>query len=110
MVARVAVKGRSGQAAETALIACPSRTIDRRVSGMVKSSLIREMSLTVAMGVPAVTMAPGDTVRRLTQPEKGARTTRAPMEARARCALARSEEHTSELQSRMRISYAVVCL
>src|SRR3546814_1799811 len=27
-----------------------------------------------------------------------------------RCALARSEEHTSELQSLMRISYAVFCL
>src|SRR3546814_3960954 len=29
---------------------------------------------------------------------------------RARTALARSEEHTSELQSLMRISYAVFCL
>src|SRR3546814_7072298 len=28
----------------------------------------------------------------------------------ARCALPRSEEHTSELQSLMRISYAVFCL
>src|SRR3546814_10052070 len=27
-----------------------------------------------------------------------------------RCAIARSEEHTSELQSLMRISYAVFCL
>src|SRR3546814_8838477 len=30
--------------------------------------------------------------------------------ARARCDPARSEEHTSELQSLMRISYAVFCL
>src|SRR3546814_8255887 len=32
------------------------------------------------------------------------------MERRAACVLLRSEEHTSELQSLMRISYAVLCL
>src|SRR3546814_2132551 len=34
----------------------------------------------------------------------------APEHARARCVVRRSEEHTSELQSLMRISYAVFCL
>src|SRR3546814_2312582 len=33
-----------------------------------------------------------------------------PRRQHRRCALARSEEHTSELQSLMRISYAVFCL
>src|SRR3546814_3380238 len=33
-----------------------------------------------------------------------------PVSSRARSAAARSEEHTSELQSLMRISYAVFCL
>src|SRR3546814_2634529 len=32
------------------------------------------------------------------------------LDPRAHCAAARSEEHTSELQSLMRISYAVFCL
>src|SRR3546814_3055466 len=33
-----------------------------------------------------------------------------PVEHRAHCGARRSEEHTSELQSLMRISYAVFCL
>src|SRR3546814_10071442 len=35
---------------------------------------------------------------------------RRPSEERRRCPRSRSEEHTSELQSLMRISYAVFCL
>src|SRR3546814_3799140 len=38
------------------------------------------------------------------------RMTRWPRSILKRCASARSEEHTSELQSLMRISYAVFCL
>ena len=90
IVAIVPLNGRSGQAADSALIGMPSRIIDRRVSGTVKSSLIREMSLTVAIAVPAVMTAPGETVRRETQPLNGARMVRSPMPARARSALARA--------------------
>src|SRR3546814_6110695 len=45
-----------------------------------------------------------------TKPKLRARSSGAVMSAIAACAAARSEEHTSELQSLMRISYAVFCL
>src|SRR3546814_10524203 len=47
------------------------------------------------------------------QPHRGAGCDRRelrPLDARAQCRADRSEEHTSELQSLMRISYAVFCL
>src|SRR3546814_1738305 len=61
-----------------------------------------------SIGVPGVTSAPGLTWRMPSVPANGARITRSPSCART-CAT-RSEEHTSELQSLMRISYAVFCL
>jgi hypothetical protein len=45
----------------------------------VKSSLIVERSLTVAISVPWLAIAPTEMLRRLTQPAKGARTTRSPI-------------------------------
>src|SRR3546814_4173437 len=44
-------------------------------------------------------------------PDDLARVVRLPLgEAERHCRIGRSEEHTSELQSLMRISYAVICL
>src|SRR3546814_4234874 len=51
--------------------------------------------------------------RRLSEPGKAGRVCRVPRDAAgdsARFRAHRSEEHTSELQSLMRISYAVFCL
>src|SRR3546814_5065917 len=47
---------------------------------------------------------------RLRHPQFAADGLLCPRAARPRCARARSEEHTSELHSLMRISYAVFCL
>ena len=77
------VKGASGQAAARAWITWPGAMRASIVSGTAKSSLIREISLIVAISVPACTTAPAEMLRSETHPEKGARITRSPIEARA---------------------------
>src|SRR3546814_9257116 len=61
------------------------------------------------------TLFPYTTLFRSTAPPAGRsrsswRPVHRPQSSRARCRRSRSEEHTSELQSLMRISYAVFCL
>src|SRR3546814_4813160 len=48
--------------------------------------------------------------RAIVPPRAGAIVQPSPRRGEARCDWVRSEEHTSELQSLMRISYAVFCL
>src|SRR3546814_4588897 len=52
----------------------------------------------------------GETVRKRHQPDRQPRLAEQADRDRKRCDQRRSEEHTSELQSLMRISYAVFCL
>src|SRR3546814_5466806 len=57
---------------------------------------------------PAMTPLVGEDSAQTPQSRKGR--VRVEMEARLEAAAKRSEEHTSEIQSLMRISYAVFCL
>src|SRR3546814_8428198 len=82
----------------------PARPEERAMKSnpLLKWLLIPMALLLVFVGVKLFSGAPGG------QPApKGAASTLTPEEMKA---LGRSEEHTSELQSLMRISYAVFCL
>src|SRR5213594_4992734 len=58
----------------------------------------------------AFTLFPYTTLFRSTRSPRGWSTSSARLRATAPCGSSRSEEHTSELQSRTLTSYAVVCL
>src|SRR3546814_3833046 len=76
----------------------PYTTLFRSTRFSTNASAIRVIG-------PSNTLAPTRATRRLRRPF-----TDAGRSSHARNALRRSEEHTSELQSLMRISYAVFCL
>src|SRR3546814_1508700 len=80
----------------------------RTVLAAVTVSLVRDLPMVERAGMPYFfERLPPSPTRIVNSPSDGAGATR------SRCPLAptaRSEEHTSELQSLMRISYAVFCL
>src|SRR3546814_8809300 len=77
-------------------IACPQdRGHDQRVNGNVGNGLFRKCVCLISK--PGRSSPPWSSIARSAPPPR-------------RSAFPRSEEHTSELQSLMRISYAVFCL
>src|SRR3546814_6528370 len=76
------------------------------------TTLFRSVELAAPRPRPARPAAPRrpSPARYRRQPERGGDGGQQTVLARLRCLNCRSEEHTSELQSLMRISYAVFCL
>src|SRR3546814_1997269 len=84
---------------EGPVLACQQRFIVQRVSNIWRGrSAIREKDITL------------DTWKERAQPCDELGSIGLEEENAAACMSDRSEEHTSELQSRMRISYAVFCM
>jgi len=65
-------KAESGHAEDLAIIFCPVDSVDRNVSGTLKSTLISSRSSSVVIIVPGATSDPGETFLTPNTPSKGA--------------------------------------
>src|SRR3546814_3865747 len=96
--------------ASTTITSAQWRAAESRIAGNPAGSTDTSINVALAAGESAPVAALRGRGRAAWDPGRTSCASRRPVPPRARAAHTRSEEHTSELQSLMRNSYAVFCL